>query len=166
MVDLGIELSNSTLITSKTDLQGRITYCNKDFIQYSGFSEQEVFGKPHNIVRHQDMPRVVFKTLWKYIKNGEEVFAFVKNKTKDRQYYWVLANVTPSLDANNNAIGYYSVRRKPNPKAIEKIIPLYAAMVAAEKTSLEASEALLNSILNEQNLPYNEWIFSMQENLA
>ncbi|MDE5602825.1 MAG: PAS domain-containing protein [Helicobacter sp.] len=165
-MDLGIKLSDSTLITSKTDLQGRITYCNKDFIRYSGFNEQEVFGKPHSIVRHQDMPRVVFKILWQTIKNGEEVFAFVKNKTKNGQHYWVFANVTPSLDSNNTTIGYYSVRRKPNPKAIETIIPLYASMMNAEKISLNASETILNNILKEKNLPYNELIFSMQENLA
>lgn len=162
MVDLGVELSENALITSKTDLSGKIVYCNKDFIHYSGFKEEEVFGKPHNCVRHADMPRVVFKTLWEYVKSGREVFAFVKNRTKDGRHYWVFANITPSYDAQNNIVGFYSVRRKPNPKAIEKISSVYSSMRDAEKKSVQESEKILKAVLEENKMSYNELIVQMQ----
>nr|WP_275050992.1 PAS domain-containing protein [Helicobacter jaachi] len=162
-MDLGMELSDSTLITSKTDLKGRVTYCNKDFLRYSGFSEDEVFGKPHNIVRHKDMPKAVFKILWDYVKRGEEVFAFVKNRTKDNGHYWVFANVTPSFDMQKNIVGYYSVRRKPNPKAIKQIAQVYRSMLSAQSQSTQASYALLEQKLSEHNMSYNHFILSLQE---
>ena len=163
--DLGVELQQDTLITSKTDLKSRITYCNKDFYEYSKFSENEVLGKPHNIVRHKDMPRAVFKLLWDYIKQGKEVFALVKNRTKDNQHYWVFANITPSIDINNNVIGYYSVRRKPNPKAVEKIIPVYHKMLEAERTSsLDSSISILNQTCHQAGMEYNEFVFELQRN--
>lgn len=166
MIDLGRTLSDHTLITSKTDLSGKIVYCNKDFVQYSGFSEAEIFGKPHNIVRHSDMPRAVFKLLWDYVKHGKEIFAFVKNKTKDGGHYWVFANVTPSIDANHQIVGYYSVRRKPHIGAIEKIADLYAQMKLAEKQSIQASEELLKSVLTQNKMSYNQLILSMQGGIA
>lgn len=162
MVDLGIELSENTLITSKTDLAGKIVYCNKDFVRYSGFKEEEVFGKPHSVVRHSDMPRLVFRTLWEYVKSGKEVFAFVKNATNDGRHYWVFANITPSFDLQKNIVGYYSVRRKPNPRAIEKISSVYDLMRSAEKKSMKESEDILKSILEESKMSYNQLIVEMQ----
>lgn len=161
--DLGVELHADTLITSKTNLKSLITYCNHDFYTYSGFSESEVLGKPHNIVRHKDMPKAVFKLLWDYIKQGKEVFAFVKNRTKDNRHYWVFANVTPSIDINNNIVGYYSVRRRPNPAAIAKIAPLYEQMLQAEESGgVESSTALLTQVCEQAGKGYNELIFALQ----
>lgn len=107
-----IFLQEDSLITSKTDLKGKIVYANDDFLKYAGYTMGEVLNKPHNIVRHEEMPKTVFKYLWDYMKEGKEIFAYVKNKTKDNNYYWVFANVTPSIDINNNIIGYYSVGGK------------------------------------------------------
>lgn len=161
--DLGMELHADTLITSKTNLKSLITYCNHDFYTYSGFSEGEVLGKPHNIVRHKDMPKAVFKLLWEHIKEGKEVFAFVKNRTKNNEHYWVFANVTPSIDINSNIVGYYSVRRKPNPKALEKITPLYDQMLQAEKSGgIEASTKILAQVCQQAGKEYNELIFALQ----
>lgn len=107
------------------------------------------------------MPKAVFKLLWEYIKQGKEVFAFVKNRTKDNSHYWVFANVTPSIDINKNIVGYYSVRRKPNPRALESIEPLYRAMVEAERNgSIESSIAILEAALAGKE--YNEFIFELQ----
>lgn len=163
MIDLGMELSDSTLITSKTDLQGNIVYCNKDFIRYSGFSESEIFLKPHNIVRHKDMPKAVFKLLWSYIRNGQEVFVFVKNQSKSGAHYWVLANVTPSFDVNNKVVGYYSVRRKPNTKAIEQIAQIYTLMLEAEKQSINDGQKVLENLLLDKAMDYNHFILALQE---
>lgn len=101
-------------IVSKTDIKGRITYCNQTFLKIVGATQEQLFHKPHNIIRHPDMPRIVFKLLWEHIKAKQEIFAFVKNKSFDGGFYWVFANVTASLGANGEIIGYYSVRRKPN----------------------------------------------------
>ena len=157
-------MNKNDFIISKTDLQGRLTYTNKIFMQMGEYEEEELLGQPHNIIRHLDMPRTIFKLLWQTIKNTEEIFAFVLNKTKNGNDYWVYANVTPSRDENGKTIGYYSVRRMPNPKALEIIIPLYARMLQAEKSGgIDAGEKILAEILNEKGLEYNEFIITIQE---
>jgi len=123
-----------------------------------------LLGSPHSIIRHKDMPRAVFKLLWDMVQNKEEIFAYVINKTKKGNAYWVYANVTPSLDEKGNLIGYYSVRRRPNPKALEIIKPLYASMLNAERAGGVASgTATLVDFLNEKGVSYNELIIAIQE---
>ena len=157
------QVSADAFLVSKTDTKGKITYCNIPFAQIVGAKGNELIGKPHNIVRHPDMPRVVFKILWEYVKNKKEVFAYVKNKSLDGSFYWVFANVTASLDQSGNIIGYYSVRRKPNPKALEVIIPLYRQLLEAEKSGgLEASSRLLESVLQKKNKSYDELMNDLQ----
>lgn len=159
-----IEMQKNDFIVSKTDLKGRITYVNKIFMKMAEYTEEELLGKPHSIIRHPDMPKAVFKLLWDKISNKEEIFAYVINKTKKGNAYWVYANVTASLDENGKIIGYYSVRRRPNPKAIEIIKPLYAKMVEAEKTGgMEASSKILTDLLKEKGVSYDELIISIQE---
>ena len=157
------QVSADAFLVSKTDTKGKITYGNIPFAQIVGAKGNELIGKPHNIVRHPDMPRVVFKILWEYVKNKKEVFAYVKNKSLDGSFYWVFANVTASLDQSGNIIGYYSVRRKPNPKALEVIIPLYRQLLEAEKSGgLEASSRLLESVLQKKNKSYDELMNDLQ----
>lgn len=157
------QVSSDAFLVSKTDTKGKITYCNVPFMQIVGARSDELIGKPHNIVRHPDMPRIVFKILWEYIKNKKEVFAYVKNKSFDGSFYWVFANVTASLDQNGNIIGYYSVRRKPNPKALEIIIPLYKQLLEAEKGGgIDASSEFLDNILREKNKSYDELMNDLQ----
>lgn len=159
-----LKMNDEDFIVSKTDLKGRITYGNKIFIKMSGYSEDELLNKPHNIIRHQDMPKCVFKLLWDYVQNKKEIFAYVVNKAKNGDYYWVYTNVTPSMDTNGNIIGYYSVRRKPNPKALEIIKPLYQQLLEAERTGgAEASTQMLMNILSEKGATYDEFIISIQE---
>ena len=159
------EMKEDDFIVSKTDLKGRITYVNKIFMQMADYNEDELIGKPHNIIRHPDMPRAVFKLLWDRVQNKEEIFAYVKNKTKHGDDYWVFANVTPSLDSNGNIIGYYSVRRKPLASALEIIKGLYAKMLEVEKTGgIEASTKVLTDALNENGgVSYDEFIISIQK---
>ena len=150
------------LIVSKTDLKGRITYGNELFIKMSGFEEKELLGAPHNIIRHPDMPRIVFKLLWDTIQAGHEINAYVINMAKSGAYYWVFANVTPSFDKNNNIIGYFSVRRKPTKEALSIIKPLYQEMLKLEKSGgMDASFKYLQNILNEKGLTYEEFILSI-----
>lgn len=158
------EMKEDDFIVSKTDLKGRITYTNKIFMDMAEYTEEELLGKAHSIIRHPDMPKAVFRYLWDTIAKKEEVFAFVINKTKNNNAYWVYANITASLDARRNIIGYYSVRRKPNPKALEIIIPLYKKMLEVEKSSgVDASFKVLTDILQEKGVSYDELIISIQE---
>ncbi len=156
-------MKENDFIVSKTDLKGRITYVNKIFMEMAEYKEAELLGKPHNIIRHQDMPRAVFKLLWDMVQNGEEIFAYVINRTKNGNDYWVYANITPSYDRNKNLIGYYSVRRRPNPAALEIIKPLYAKMLNAEASGgMEASTKILTDLLHEKGVGYNELIIDIQ----
>ncbi len=161
----GLLIEDDTLITSKTDLKGVITYCNKDFLLYSGYTEEELINHPHNIIRHKDMPRCVFKLLWDYIEHGKEIFAFVKNQAKSGDFYWVFTNITPSYDETNRIVGYYSVRRMPNLKVIPTIEEIYANLCALEHKSggMEASLQALNDFVASQHKEYNQIIFELQE---
>jgi len=157
-------MGENDFIVSKTDKRGKITYCNEIFMQMAKLPESELLGKPHSIVRHPDMPKVVFKLLWDYIQNGNEIFAYVKNMAADGSYYWVYANVTPSYDSNNNIIGYYSVRIQPNQRALNEVIkPLYEKLKAMEASGgIAASEAYLNKLLQEKGVSYDEFIVTIQ----
>lgn len=158
------EMRDEDFIVSKTDLKGRITYCNKIFMDMAEYSEDELLGKPHSIIRHPDMPKAVFRYLWEVIPKKQEVFAYVINKTKNGNDYWVYANITASLDTNGNIVDYYSVRRKPNPKALEIIIPLYKKMLEVEKSSgIDASFKVLTDILQEKGVGYDELVISIQK---
>jgi len=153
-------------IVSKTDLKGRITYGNRVFIEFSGYSEQELLGTQHNIIRHPDMPRAVFKLLWDTISQGKECFAYVKNMAKDGSFYWVFTNVTPSYDSHGNMIGYYSVRRKPKSSGVDVASQVYKAMLEAEqkagpKDAMDASTKLLLGILAEKGLSYEELVLAI-----
>ena len=116
-----VVFSEDEFIISKTNLNGKITYGNEHFINISGYSEAELLDAPHNILRHPDMPRIIFKLLWEYIAKGEEIFAYVKNLNKRGKYYWVFAHVTPSFDDFGKIIGYHSVRRKPKQSSIDTV---------------------------------------------
>ena len=156
-------VSADAFLVSKTDSKGHISYCNPPFIEIAGFTEEELLGKPHNIVRHPDMPKVIFKLMWQCIQNKEEIFAYVKNLSQDGSYYWVYANVTASLDNRGNIIGYYSIRRKPNPKALEVIIPLYQKLLSLEKNDgMEASHKYLEELLVEKGVSYEEFSNNLQ----
>lgn len=160
-------MADNEFIISKTDTKGKITYGNRTFNDYSGFSEKELLGVQHNIVRHPDMPRAVFKLLWDEVQAGREVFAFVKNLSKDGSFYWVFANVTPSYGTNESIVGYFSVRRKPNRNALPKVTDLYQKMLTAEqqagpRDAIEASTQILRNALKNAHATYEEWVLNLQ----
>ncbi|MFD2205754.1 PAS domain-containing protein [Kiloniella antarctica] len=153
------------IIVSKTDLKGKLTYTNPVFIRLAGYSEAELLGKPHNIIRHPDMPRCVFQLLWETLGRGEEIFAYVINKSKNGDHYWVLAHVTPSRNQSGKIIGYHSNRRTPDKKILQSsIIPLYRELVAIEnstsnrKDGMEKSYQKLLSVASSQSMKYDEFI--------
>ena len=153
-------------IVSKTDPKGIITYGNPIFIEFSGYTEEELIGVQHNIIRHPDMPRAAFKLLWDTISGGQEFFAYVKNMSKDGGFYWVFTHVTPDYDTNGRIIGYTSVRRCPKREAITKIEPIYRQMVEAERVAgardaISTSTAILVDLLNKTGLSYEALVFSL-----
>ncbi|MGR8930826.1 MAG: PAS domain-containing protein [Gammaproteobacteria bacterium] len=127
------KLGEEDFIVSKTDASGRITYANRIFMEIAGYPEAKLLGVQHNIIRHPDMPRGVFRFMWNTLKSGKEFFGFAKNLCADGGYYWVFANITPDFDRDGALQGYYSVRRQPPRSALEVITPIYREMLAIEK---------------------------------
>ena len=153
------------IIVSKTDLTGKLTYANDVFLRIAGYKEAEVLGQPHSLIRHPDMPRCIFKLLWDTISAGGEIFAYVMNRCKNGDHYWVLAHVTPSRNTAGEIVGYHSNRRVPNRKVLEgTIIPLYDQLRAKEqsfenrKQGLEASSADITGLLQQKGLASDEFI--------
>jgi PAS domain S-box-containing protein len=162
----GVERSfaESEIIVSKTDTKGILTYANPLFLSLADYTEDEVIGEPHNMIRHPDMPRCVFNLLWERISNGKEIFAYVVNLAKNGDHYWVQAHVTPNLDMNRNVVGYHSTRRVPKIGALRVIQELYPQLVAKErqhgssKDGMAAAGEMFNEILNEKGVDYDEFI--------
>lgn len=157
-------LGDEDFIVSKTDAKGIIVYANRIFIGISGYSEADLIGSQHNIIRHPDMPRSIFKLLWETIAAGQEFMGYVKNMARDGSFYWVLATVTPDRDAAHNIVGYTSVRRKPRTEAVQAAAALYAAMLAAEnragaRDAIAAGTAVLNQALNGKS--YEQFVLAL-----
>ena len=155
------------IIVSKTDPSGVITYANDVFCRLAGFTEEELLGQQHNIVRHPDMPRCVFKLLWDTISRGQEIFAFVVNMARNGDHYWVFAHVTPTFDADGNIVSYHSSRRLPSESAKQTISGVYKMLLeeegrhASAKDGVQASTRLLMKVLGEKGVTYEEFIFSL-----
>ena len=165
-IEKEVKLKEEDFIVSKTDTKSRILYGNKIFIEISGYSEDELLGSPHNILRHPDMPRCAFKVLYDHIQNGKEWFGFVKNLRKDGGYYWVYANISPTFDTNGNIIEYYSVRRKPREGFKTIIEPLYQHLKSIEATEgMEGSLRAVEELLNKHNMTFNELMIKIQKGI-
>ncbi len=159
-------LAEEDFIVSRTDLKGRITYCNRIFMRMSGYREAELLGRQQNIVRHPDMPRGMFKLVWDNLKEGREVFAYIKNLARDGSFYWVFANITADRDQAGNITGYYSVRRYPSETALAVIEPLYRQMRAIEqqhpaRDQTTQSLSHLDQYLQERGTTYEKFVLAI-----
>lgn len=125
-------LDEFAFLVSETDEKGIIIFANDDFCKMAEYSVDELIGKPHNIVRHKDMPKVAFKDLWETVKRNEIWSGYVKNATKSRNYYWVYATVFPTITSDGKK-GYLSCRRKATKEEIDEHIELYKNLIAQEK---------------------------------
>ena len=117
-------LDKNAFLVSETDAKGIIKFANEDFCKVAGYTLEELVGKPHKVVRHKDMPKKAFKSLWDTVQRGEIWTGYVKNATKDGGYYWVFATVYP-FESSDGTQGYLSCRRKPTSEEIEKAQRLY-----------------------------------------
>lgn len=155
------------LIVSKTDPRGLITYANDVFLRVGAYSLDEVIGQPHNLIRHPDMPRAVFKLLWDTLAARQELFAYINNLAADGANYWVLAHVTPSYGPDGSVVGYHSNRRRPSPRALDRVRPLYDRLLAEERrhanarAAVAASWELLERLVGEQASSYEEFVWTV-----
>jgi aerotaxis receptor len=120
-------LPEGATIVSTTDLDSRITYCNPVFVEASGYSAEELLGQPHNLLRHPDMPAEAFRDLWATVRAGQPWSGMVKNRRKNGDHYWVVANVTP-IREDGQPVGYMSVRTRPSREQVQATEALYARM--------------------------------------
>jgi aerotaxis receptor len=127
--DTEVPYPDGRLIVSRTDTNGMITHVNHSFVEMSGFTEEELIGLPHCILRHPDMPAAAFKDLWDTVQAGKKWQGYVKNLRKDGAYYWVYATVIANV-RKGEVVGYTSVRRKPSRKKVEECIALYPTLFA------------------------------------
>lgn len=150
--DEEIQLDPKRYIVSETDAKGKITFCNDYFMEVSGYSEDELMGKPHNIIRHPDMPKVVFKLLWETISQGKNINAVVKNLAKDGRYYWIFTEFESRRDTDTGEIiGYHASRKTISKFVIDTIAQLYAKLLEIEaEDGVEASEKYLVEFLKSK----------------
>lgn len=165
-IDNEIKLSSKRYIVSKTNPKGVIEYGNDYFVEISGYSETELVGQPHNIVRHPDMPKIAFKLMWDRIKDGKNFMAVVKNLAKDGSYYWVVTDFEPKIDSITNEIISHTAFRKAAPQdAIDTMTPIYAKLLELEQSGgIEASEKYLREFLEQNNTTYDNFINELVEN--
>ncbi len=155
-----LKLDPKKYIVSKTDPKGVIEYGNDYFVEISGYQSHELIGRPHNIIRHPDMPAVVFKMMWDRLKQHRNIFAVVKNLAKDGSHYWVVTEFETKLDPLTNEILHHSAYRKAaSQDVIDAVAPLYKKLLTIERESgLEASEKYFAGYLDEQHKSYDEFI--------
>ena len=158
-IDEEIKIKDDEVLISVTDPKGIITEANDIFTQISGYSEDELIGSSHNVIRHPDMPKIMFKIVWDHIKDKENVMAVVKNLAKDGKYYWVVTDFVTRVDANRNILNYTAYRRPVHDNVINAVIPLYNVLCAIEDfAGMEASEKFLNDHFKKIGMTYDEMV--------
>jgi len=159
-------VTNIDLIVSKSDAQGNITYVNPIFIKISGYTHGELLGKPHSILRHSGMPKVIFKYLWENLKNADDVVAYVKNLCKNGDYYWVLATVKTAKNPDGTFRNHMSTRRCITDNAKEVISKLYDDLLHVEiSEGVEKSQEIFESFLIQKNIKSVEEFNIFMQNL-
>ena len=161
-----IKLNPKKYIVSKTDSKGIIEYGNDYFVEISGYSEPELIGQPHSIIRHPDMPKVVFKMMWDRINKGQNIMAVVKNLAKDGSFYWVITEFEPKIDPITNEILSHTAYRKAAPKnVVQTMEPIYAKLLEIEEQGgMDASEKYLRGFFEEKGISYDDFINNLVGN--
>ena len=164
ITDSVMEFKRNDLIISRTDMRGTITYCNNIFAKMSGWTQEELLGSNHNLIRHPDMPKAAYQLVWDSIKAKNEFYGYVKNLRKDGGCYWVFAYITADLDINGEIAGYTSYRRYAPKLAIDTMKPIYKLLMDAEKKGgIEASVELLGKFLSTKGFSsYDQFIVDLQ----
>ncbi|MBF04320.1 MAG: histidine kinase [Flavobacterium sp.] len=163
LVDKEVTWDKTKVIMSKTDAFGTIEYANEVFVDVCGYEDYELMGQPHSIIRHPDMPKVIFKVLWEKLKNGENFHAIVKNLAKSGRYYWVITDFEISKNEAGEIVNYFARRRAvPQEVITNHIEPLYKKLWQIEAASgMEYSEKYLTGFLEEKNKTYVQYILEL-----
>jgi PAS domain S-box-containing protein len=161
-IDEEIKLNPFKTIMSKTDKKGVIEYANDYFMEICGYKEWELMGQPHNVIRHPDMPKIIFKLLWNRLSNGQNIHAAVKNLAKDGRYYWVITDFQIKYDEYGDIKALYS-RRKAIPQNVKEYFTnLYAKLLKIENVGgIEASGIYLKGLLDDAGMTYDEFILDI-----
>lgn len=166
-IDREVGWNKSQVVISETDVYGRITNVNDVFCNVCGYSPDEMIGQPHSIIRHPDMPKLIFKLLWDNLKAGNNFIGVIKNLAKSGEYYWVITDFEMRYDAMGN-ITHYIARRKSVPKAVIEnyVAPLYETLLKLEKVGgMELSTRFFKNYLAKQGKDYIDFIIDvMNEN--
>ena len=166
-IDKEVGWNKSQVVISETDVYGRITNVNDVFCNVCGYSPEAMIGQPHSVIRHPDMPKLVFKLLWDNLKVGNNFIGVIKNLAKSGEYYWVITDFEMRRDATGN-ITHYIARRKSVPKAVIEnyVAPLYETLLKLEKVGgMELSSRFFKNYLAKQGKDYIDFIIDvMNEN--
>lgn len=165
IIDQEVQWDKTQTIISRTDKFGTINFANDVFCRVCGYSEAELLGAPHSIIRHPDMPKIIFKVLWDNILDGNNFHAIVKNLAKDGRYYWVITNFTITRDANGEIISFLARRNSvPSDVVNQHIAPLYKKLLEIEKVGgMEASGAFVTQHLQSIGKSYPQFIYDIME---
>jgi len=160
VIDKEVTWDKTQVIMSKTNAFGIIEYANEVFVDVSGYEDYELMGQPHNIIRHPDMPKVIFKVLWENLKQGKNFHAIVKNLAKSGRYYWVITDFEIAKDENGVIVNYFGRRQSVPHEVVSLYIePLYKKLLQIEAASgVEFSEKYLIGFLEEKKRSYVEYI--------
>lgn len=164
-IDKEIPLDPKRYMVSKTNSKGIIEYGNEYFVEISGYQEHELVGQPHNIIRHPDMPKIIFRLMWERIEDSENIVALVKNLSKSGKYYWVITEFETKINKFSGQIESYYAYRKPAPaNAVKQVEPIYQKLIKIEKESgIEGSRKYLIGFLETQGKSYDEFIEELTE---
>ncbi|AWM14691.1 PAS domain-containing protein [Flavobacterium sp. NRK F10] len=161
-VNIEVNWDKTLELVSKTNRIGIINYVNSAFVNVSGYEESELLGQPHNIIRHPDMPKAIFRMLWENLKQGKDFHAIIKNKAKDGKYYWIITQYDFFKDTEGDINGYMARRKAVTPEVISKIEGVYKKIKNIEDTKgLDASMAYFAGFLDEQKQTYDEFLTSI-----
>lgn len=157
--DIQIKVDPKKMIVSKTDIKGKIIYGNEYFCELSGYKESELISSPHNILRHPDMPKAIFRLMWRHLKSGRNIMAVVKNMSKNGNYYWVTTDFETIKDSHGYIKYYVAYRQSAPIHVVEEMEKLYKKLLAIEEIhDIEASTAYLNAFLEEKRMNYDQFI--------
>lgn len=154
-------------LVTHADLRGGITYANAYFCEAQACREKDLLGQPHNMLRHPDMPAAVFQLIWQRIRDGQEVFAYVKNMACTGEYYWTLSHLTPHYDAGLRIDGYQCFRRAASGRSISAAEKAYRELQLIEHNTrskeqgLAASRQHLDGMMSRNGTSYDEWVLSL-----
>jgi len=159
-----IKIKPKQKLITYTDKNGFIFDGNQEFSFISGYKKDEYLGKPHNIIRHRDMPKTIFKKLWEYIQRGENFVGVIKNRAKNGDYYWVMTDFTVLYDGKGEILGYKAVRRPVTTAAKDEMSALYELLVdIEEKDGIEAASGYLDNFLAAKGITIKEYTEQLLE---